>query len=177
MEILRRRRTEESRPLSIFLVSFLYKLRKRHIFQSFLFGFSLSFESFVTAFLRFHLAELQRPLWMVLLSMSSQFFHKNRSNQTGKRLAPHEASSLFSRMSYPIEYNCIRNSKHGGEFLDANLKAIMICKLSKQRVYHASNAFFIGSDALDCILEKTRDSIFMHAANKTGRLTEKWILI
>lgn len=37
---------------------------------------------------------------------------------------------------------------HERKFPDANLKAIMICKLSKQRVYHASNAFFIGSDAL-----------------------------
>lgn len=61
---------------------------------------------------------------------------------------------------------------HERKFLDANLKAIMICKLSKQRVYHASNAvFLIGNDALECIEKKTREwNFFKHALERSFSL-------
>lgn len=63
-------------------------------------------------------------------------------------------------------------SMHERKFLDANLKAIMICKLSKQRVYHASNAvFLIGNDALECIEKETREwNFFKHALERSFSL-------
>lgn len=59
------------------------------------------------------------------------------------------------------------------KFLDANLKAIMICKLSKQRVYHASNAVFIENDALERVhWDGDEENFFKHALDVEKKLLE-----